>query len=140
MEHVRETLGREKVSEQRACRMLGQSRSTQRRTSRVPDDEPQLIKEIIKSDTKSYNWCHTWGHVMTKDDETVNRDLGDVYLKHQRRKYRPAISRYWLMNTEHFYLLITIAIYDYCSECHVERNSQFFHFYINLSQNLSRKT
>jgi len=35
------------VSERRACQVLGQPRSTQRRAPYVPDDEPQLVKSMI---------------------------------------------------------------------------------------------
>jgi transposase InsO family protein len=42
--HVQETLG---VSERRACRVLGQSRSTQRHVAKVPDDEAALTEAII---------------------------------------------------------------------------------------------
>jgi len=45
---VRDTLGRDAVSERRACRTLGQWRSTQRRVSHVPDDEPRLLKRMIE--------------------------------------------------------------------------------------------
>ena len=41
---VREKL---EVSERRACRVLGQPRSTQRRQSYVPDDEPRLVAHMI---------------------------------------------------------------------------------------------
>lgn len=44
MEHVREELG---VSERRACQVLGQSRSTQRREPYVPGDEPRLVTQMI---------------------------------------------------------------------------------------------
>ncbi len=44
MHHVRETLG---VSERRACRVLGQGRSTQRHVAKVPDDEAALTEAII---------------------------------------------------------------------------------------------
>ena len=40
-------LGRNRVSERRACRVIKQSRNTQRRTRRVPDDEPRLVKRIV---------------------------------------------------------------------------------------------
>ena len=40
--HVREVLGEEVVSERRACRVLGQVRSTQRRKPVVADDEARL--------------------------------------------------------------------------------------------------
>ena len=36
------------VSERRACRVLGQTRSTQRYEPRVTDDEERLVKQIIE--------------------------------------------------------------------------------------------
>jgi len=44
VDEVREKLG---VSERRACRVLGQPRSTQRRQPYVPDDEPRLVAQMI---------------------------------------------------------------------------------------------
>jgi putative transposase len=44
---IRDSLGREKVSERRACQVLGQPRSTQRRERHIPSDEPRLIREMI---------------------------------------------------------------------------------------------
>jgi putative transposase len=44
---VRSVLGHEQLSERRACRVLGQCRTTQRRVPQQPDDEPRLVKEII---------------------------------------------------------------------------------------------
>ena len=41
MEWVRERWGAERVSERRACRVLGQVRSTQRRERHSPDNEAQ---------------------------------------------------------------------------------------------------
>jgi hypothetical protein len=41
-------LGRDRVSQRRACRILGQCRSTQRRTSAVPDDEPHLVARTVE--------------------------------------------------------------------------------------------
>ncbi len=35
------------VSERRACRVLGQARSTHRHRARVPDDEPRLVERLI---------------------------------------------------------------------------------------------
>jgi len=40
-------LGEETVSERRACQVLGQPRSTQRRARQVPDDEAALTERII---------------------------------------------------------------------------------------------
>ena len=36
------------VSERRACRMLGQHRSTQRKIAKTPDDEAALTADIIE--------------------------------------------------------------------------------------------
>lgn len=47
MVHVRAALGTETVSERRVCRVLGQSRATQRRVHKVPDDEPALVARMI---------------------------------------------------------------------------------------------
>jgi transposase InsO family protein len=46
VEHVRDSLGRNKVSERRACRVLGQSRATQRRVAHVAEDEPRLVRRM----------------------------------------------------------------------------------------------
>lgn len=43
--HIRRELG-DKISERRACKTLGQARSTQRYDIRVPDDEPQLVSRM----------------------------------------------------------------------------------------------
>ena len=47
VEHVRGVLDRNRVSERRAFRVIRQSRNTHRRTRRVPDDEPRLVKRIV---------------------------------------------------------------------------------------------
>jgi transposase InsO family protein len=49
---VREVLGKETVSERRACQVLGQPRSTQRRAPQVPDDEPALVERMIELATE----------------------------------------------------------------------------------------
>ena len=43
---MRNRLGPERVSERRACRVLGQPRNTQRYHSRRADDEPALLHEM----------------------------------------------------------------------------------------------
>jgi putative transposase len=45
---VRQALGPDRVSERRACEVLGQPRSTQRRTPAVPDDEPRLVARMAE--------------------------------------------------------------------------------------------
>ena len=49
---MRAVLGPENVSERRACRVLGQARSTQRRQAHVPDDEPPLVRRLVELATK----------------------------------------------------------------------------------------
>ena len=44
---MRDTLGRDVVTERRACRGLGQARNTPRRKACVADDEPQFVKRIV---------------------------------------------------------------------------------------------
>ena len=45
IDHVRGRLG---ISERRACRVLGQHRSTQRRIPRGRDDEDRLVADMIE--------------------------------------------------------------------------------------------
>ena len=52
VEHVRNAVGRERVSERRACQVLGQQRSTQRRQPQVLGDEPRLIRRMIELATQ----------------------------------------------------------------------------------------
>jgi len=49
---VRERLGAERVCERRACRVLGQARSTQRRARHIPDDEARLVAEMVELATQ----------------------------------------------------------------------------------------
>ena len=50
--HVRNSLGVGRVSERRACKVLDQPRSTQRRELHVPDDEPKLTKRMTELATE----------------------------------------------------------------------------------------
>ena len=45
IEHVERELG---VSERKACAVLGQHRSTQRKAPRAPDDEARLTADILE--------------------------------------------------------------------------------------------
>jgi putative transposase len=47
VQHVRDALSHHQVSERRACQVLGQPRSTQRRQRHVPSDEPQLVRRMV---------------------------------------------------------------------------------------------
>jgi transposase InsO family protein len=44
-DHVRQVLG---VSERRACAVIGQPRTTQRREGRTPEDEAALVADMIE--------------------------------------------------------------------------------------------
>ena len=46
LEEARRRLGPEKVSERRACKVLGQPRGTQRYAKRRPADEAKLLEEM----------------------------------------------------------------------------------------------
>jgi putative transposase len=48
VEQVRDSLGHAVVSQRRACQVLGQVRSTQRRQAQVRDDEPGLVKRMVE--------------------------------------------------------------------------------------------
>ena len=48
VEHVRDSLGRDRISERRACKVLGQSRSTQRRVHYISSDEPRLVRRMVQ--------------------------------------------------------------------------------------------
>jgi putative transposase len=52
VEYVRDSLGRHCVTERRACRILEQPRSTQRRCRHVPSDEPRLTRRIVELATE----------------------------------------------------------------------------------------
>jgi putative transposase len=52
VEYVRDALGRHCVTERRACRVLEQPRSTQRRCRHVPSDQPRLIRRIVELATE----------------------------------------------------------------------------------------
>ena len=55
---MRDTLGREQVSERRACKVLNQPRSTQRRVKHITSDEPRLVREMtqLASDYGRYGY------------------------------------------------------------------------------------
>jgi len=47
VEHVRDVLGRDRLSERRACLVSGKHRNMQRWQRHVPDDEPRLVQRIV---------------------------------------------------------------------------------------------
>jgi putative transposase len=61
------------VSERRACAVLNQPRSTQRRKKRVPSDEPRLLKRIVElaSDYGRYGYRRVTA-LLRREGGTVN--------------------------------------------------------------------
>jgi hypothetical protein len=55
VEQVHAVLG---VSERRACRVIGQPRSTQRREAVTPEDEAQLVADVVELATT----CGRYGY------------------------------------------------------------------------------
>jgi putative transposase len=97
VEYVRDALGRHCVTERRACRILNQSRSTQRRCRHVPTDEPRLLKRIVELATEygRYGYrrvtalLHREGwHVNHKRVERIWRQEGLKVPQKQRKRRR----------------------------------------------------
>jgi len=100
VEYVRDALGRDKVSERRACRVLGQPRSTQRRTPPVPDDEPRLVHEMIELATQSgrYGYRLVTG-LLREDGWRVNHKRIERLWRREGLKVpqkQPKRRRLWL--------------------------------------------
>ena len=73
MVHVREELGHQRVSERRACKVLGQARSTQRCRAIIPDDEPALVNEIVRLATQYGRYGYrTITDLLRNEDWKVN--------------------------------------------------------------------
>jgi len=65
---------RHKVSERRACRLVGQHRSTQRYQVVVPEQERQLVKAMNAIATKRPRWGYRRVYQVLRDEGwTVNR-------------------------------------------------------------------
>ncbi len=98
MEHVREVLGRDRVLQRRACRVLGQPRSTQRRTPAIPSDEPRLVARMVELATQYGRYGYRrvtallraegW-HVNAKRVQRLWRREGLKVPREQPRRKRP---------------------------------------------------
>jgi len=97
---VRNALGRDKVSERRACRVLGQPRSTQRRTPHVPDDEPRLVNQMVELATQygRYGYRMVTG-LLREDGWKVNHKRIERLWRREGLKVpqkQPKRKRLWL--------------------------------------------
>lgn len=73
IEEVRRSLGPTKISERRACLVLGQSRSTQRYQKRLPADEAKLLAEMRRLARRHPRWGSRRIHdALCKRGWTVN--------------------------------------------------------------------
>ena len=101
VEHVREVLGPDRVSQRRACRVLGQPRSTQRRTPAVADDEPRLVARMVELATQYGRYGYRrvtallraegW-HVNAKRVERLWRKEGLKVPQEQPKRGRPWLN------------------------------------------------
>jgi len=97
VKHVQEKLG---VSERRACRVLGQARSTQRHQAEVPDDEPRLIRRIIELALEYGRYGYRritgllWGEGWRVNHKRVERIWRQEGLKVPKKQ--PKRGRLWL--------------------------------------------
>ncbi len=97
---MRNALGRDKVSERRACRVLGQPRSTQRRTPHVPDDEPRLVNQMVELATQygRYGYRMVTG-LLREDGWKVNHKRIERLWRREGLKVpqkQPKRKRLWL--------------------------------------------
>ncbi len=97
MVKVRQRLG---VSERRACRVLGQARSTQRRTKKVKEDEEALREDVVKLARRfgRYGYRMVTGMLRAEgwrvNHKRVERIWGQEGLKVPRKQ--PKRGRIWL--------------------------------------------
>tara|TARA_R110000850_G_scaffold66972_20_gene148889 strand:- start:3328 stop:4233 length:906 start_codon:yes stop_codon:yes gene_type:complete len=98
--YVRNTLGPEIVSERRACRVLGQPRSTQRREPYLPDDEPRLVKRMIELATQygRYGYRTIWGILCLEGWKVNHKRIERLWRREGLKipKKQPKRRRLWL--------------------------------------------
>lgn len=88
------------MSERRACQVLNQSRSTQRRNKRVPSDEPRLLKRIVElaSDYGRYGYRRVTA-LLHREGWTVNHKRVERLWRQEGLKVpqkQPKRRRLWL--------------------------------------------
>ena len=100
MTYFRNTLGPEIVSERRACRVLGQPRSTQRREPYLPDDEPRLVKRMIELATQygRYGYRTIWGMLLLEGWKVNHKRIERLWRREGLKvpKKQPKRRRLWL--------------------------------------------
>jgi transposase InsO family protein len=93
-------LGPDRVSQRRACKALGQPRSTQRRTPVAPDDEPRLVERMVElaCEYGRYGYRRVAALLRTEGFEVNHKRVERLWrregLKVPRRQ--PKRGRLWL--------------------------------------------
>jgi putative transposase len=97
---VRDALGRQVVSERRACRVLGQTRATQRRGRRASDDEPRLVRRMVELATQYGRYGYRRITAMLREEAwRVNHKRVERLWRLERLKVparQPRRKRLWL--------------------------------------------
>jgi transposase InsO family protein len=97
---VRDSLGHDRVSQRRACQVLGQSRSTQRRVPHVPDDEPKLVRRMVELASQYGRYGYRIiGALLRKEGFTVNHKRVERLWRREGLKVpkkQPKRRRLWL--------------------------------------------
>jgi transposase InsO family protein len=97
VEHVERRLG---VSERRACAVLGQHRSTQRKTPRTPDDEAALTADVVELAKRYGRYGYRRVTALLRDAGwAVNRKRVERIWRRQGLKVprrQPKRGRLWL--------------------------------------------
>ena len=97
MKHVCQELS---VSERRACKVLDQARSTQRLKPYIPDDEPQLVAEIIELAEKygRYGYRMITGLLRLNGWKVNHKRVERIWRREGLKvpKKQPKRSRLWL--------------------------------------------
>jgi len=98
--HVREVLGEGVVSERRACRVLGQARSTQRRKRVVPDDEARLRARIVAlaSDYGRFGYRRVTGMLIAEGWQVNHKRVARIWRQEGLKvpQKQPKRRRLWL--------------------------------------------
>jgi transposase InsO family protein len=97
---VRDSLGHDRVSQRRACQVLEQSRSTQRRVPHVPDDEPKLVRRMVELASQYGRYGYRMIGAMLKDEDfAVNHKRVERLWRREGLKVpkkQPKRRRLWL--------------------------------------------
>lgn len=100
MRRVRETLGPEQVSERRACQVLKQPRSSQRREPEVTDDEARLVERMVALAKKYGRYGYRRiGELLRREGFEVNHKRIERLWRQEGLKVparQPKRGRLWL--------------------------------------------